>query len=323
MASIVVDSVNKFFGTRQVLHDLSFRVAPGEIVGLLGPNGSGKTTTLRLIAGYYQADSGVLEVQGMRRQGAGGRSHAYVGYLPERAPLYDSLTVLQFLRFVASCKGLKGKRLSSSVDASLQAFDLASVAKTAIGRLSKGFRQRVGLGQAILGDPAVLLLDEATNGLDPMQIIEAREMIRRAAAGRAVVFSSHLMQEVQALCTRAIVLRRGRLITDIPLNSRTNPRSAIVLLHWEGVAIAPLTEAIKALDGVLQVDATAPAAPNQAYALRVRFASHPRSLNALLACALAWGHVRDVFFESENVEDILVKAVRESDRQSALPEHAT
>jgi ABC-2 type transport system ATP-binding protein len=322
MASIVLHNVNKFFGSRQVLHDLSFRVEPGEIVGLLGPNGSGKTTTLRLIAGYYQADAGTLAVHGMTPTGSVESPRTYVGYLPERAPLYDSLTVLQYLRFVARCKGLTGKRLSTSVDASVAAFDLGSVAKTAIGRLSKGFRQRVGLGQAILGDPAVLLLDEATNGLDPMQIIEARQMIRRAAAGRAVVFSSHLMQEVQALCTRAIVLRHGRLITDIPLSARADLGCATVLLRWLGQSPTQLIDAIKAIDGVLQVDATLAATPDKAHVLRVRFATRPPSLNDLLACALALGQVQEALFEGQKVEDILVNAVRESDRQAALLERA-
>lgn len=322
MAAIVFDNVNKSFGSRQVLHDLSFRVDPGEIVGLLGPNGSGKTTTLRLIAGYYQADAGTLEVHGVTHKGAVGLRQAYVGYLPERAPLYDSLTVLQFLHFVARCKGLKGKRLSSSIDTSVQAFDLGAVARTAIGRLSKGFRQRVGLGQAILGDPAVLLLDEATNGLDPMQILEAREMIRRAAAGRAVVFSSHLMQEVQALCTRAIVLRHGRLITDIALNSHAGDGRANVVLHWQGDALACLVARIKALDSVLSVDAKLADTPNKAHVLSVRFAKRPLSLNGLLACALALGHIQEVLFQSQNVEDILVNAIRASDRHAALLEHA-
>jgi len=322
MASIVFEHVNKFFGSRQILHDLSFRVEPGEIVGLLGPNGSGKTTTLRLIAGYCEVDAGMLEVHGMTHKRSNGVPRSYVGYLPERAPLYDSLTVLQYLRFVGGCKGLKGKRLSSSVDASVAAFDLGSVARTAIGRLSKGFRQRVGLGQAILGDPAVLLLDEATNGLDPMQIVEAREMIRCAAEGRAVVFSSHLMQEVQALCTRAIILRHGRLITDIPLAAHSDPGSAAVMLRWEGDALARLVTAIEALDGVLQVAATPSTVPDKAHRLRIRYARRPSSLDQLLACALALGHVQEAFYEDQSVEDILVNAVRESDRQAALLDQA-
>lgn len=353
MASIVFRNVDKFFGPRQVLHGLSFRVEPGEIVGLLGPNGSGKTTTLRLIAGYYQADSGTVEFLGLPRDAvaAGGndhKSHAepgrgnapflhtatgaraeYVGYLPERAPLYDSLTVLQYLRFVGSCKGLKGRALSASVDDSMAAFDLGSVAKTAIGRLSKGFRQRVGLGQAVLGNPAVLLLDEATNGLDPLQIIEAREMIRRAAEGRAVVFSSHLMQEVQALCTRAIILRHGRLITDIALNEpgatgaagKTGTSGAsgalTVVLHWHGNGLGALVASINALGDVVEAVAVPSSALGKAHVVKIRYAARPASLNPLLACAMSHGEVEQIFFDDQSVESLLVHAIRQADEQAA------
>ena len=350
MAAIAFRNVDKFFGSRQVLHGLSFRVAPGEIVGLLGPNGSGKTTTLRLIAGYYQPDRGSVELLGPPRSAAAGRGNdhdphaepgrdsaisrhtatgfrtAYVGYLPERAPLYDSLTVLQYLRFVGSCKGLKGRALPASVEESIAAFDLGSVAKTAIGRLSKGFRQRVGLGQAILGNPAVLLLDEATNGLDPLQIIEAREMIRRVAAGRAVVFSSHLMQEVQALCTRAIILRHGRLITDLPLNQPgvAGASGAVtVVLHWHGNGLSALVASIKALGDVVHVDAVSSSAPGKAHVVKIRYVARPSSLNPLLACAMAQGGVQEIFFDDQSVENLLVHAIRQADEQAASMEAAT
>ena len=175
MSVIALQGVSKYFGSKRALDNIDFSVGEGEIVGLLGPNGSGKTTTLRLAAKYYEPDRGRV----LLSSGVGRRAH--VGYLPEKAPLYDALSVVQYLEFVGRCKGLGGRRLRDGVDRALKAFDLQEVRSTAIGRLSKGFRQRVGLGQAILGDPAVLLLDEATNGLDPMQIIEARRMIREAA----------------------------------------------------------------------------------------------------------------------------------------------
>src|SRR5690606_24348417 len=350
MASIVFQNVDKFFGSRQVLHGVSFRVEPGEIVGLLGPNGSGKTTTLRLIAGYYQPDRGSVELLGHPRSAAagGGNDHdshaepgrdsaifrrtatgsraAYVGYLPERAPLYDSLTVLQYLRFVGSCKGLKGRALLASVEESMAAFDLGSVAKTAIGRLSKGFRQRVGLGQAILGDPAVLLLDEATNGPDPLHIIEAREMIRRAAVGGAVVFSSHLMQEVQALCKRAIILRHGRLITDIALNEPGSAGASgevTVVLHWHGNELGALLANLNALGDVVHAVAVPSSAPGKAHVVKIRYAVRPASLNPLLACAMAHGNVQEIFFDDQSVENLLVHAIRQADEQAASMEAAT
>ncbi len=177
---VALHEVCKSFGPRQVLHSLSLSVGPGEIVGLLGPNGSGKTTTLRLMAGFYAPDSGRITIRG--RRPAPGRGNADIGYLPERAPLYDALTVTQYLEFVAGVKVAGGAAVRRrAIEQAIDGFDLQGVARSIVGRLSKGQRQRVGLAQAVLNDPAVLLLDEATNGLDPVQIVEARAMIRRCA----------------------------------------------------------------------------------------------------------------------------------------------
>lgn len=310
MTAIVLDRVNKHFGSRQVLFGVGLRVDPGEIVGLLGPNGSGKTTTLRLMAGYYRPDAGEVRVET-----ASGDRGRHVGYLPERAPLYDALAVQHYLDFVGRCKGLAGQALAAEVDRALSAFDLHGVRRTAIGRLSKGFRQRVGLAQAVLGDPSVLLLDEATNGLDPMQIVEARQMIRAAAAGRAVVFSSHLMQEVQALCTRAVILRHGRVIADVPLHEGQADDGCEVALHWRGANAAALCAALAALPGVAEVHPGLPE-DDGSLRLRVRHRAPPADLDALLGCALRHGHVLDARRQATTVETLLLQAVAASDAQA-------
>jgi len=251
--AVVLHEVCKSFGPRQVLHSLSLEIRPGEIVGLLGPNGSGKTTTLRLMAGFYTPDSGRLLIQG--RAPALGRGNADIGYLPERAPLYDALTVTQYLEFGAGVKVAGGAaRRREAIARAIEGFDLQAVARSAIGRLSKGQRQRVGLAQAVLNDPPVLLLDEATNGLDPVQIVEARDMIRRCAQGRAVVFSSHLMQEVEALCTRIAILRQGRLVEDAVLGEA--PAALQVRLALPTAGHAALREALLACPGVRGAEAT-------------------------------------------------------------------
>ena len=251
--AVALHQVCKSFGSRQVLESLSLSVRPGEILGLLGPNGSGKTTTLRLMAGFYTPDSGRITIRG--REPAPGRGNADIGYLPERAPLYDALTVTQYLEFGAGVKvqgGASARRLA--IERAIDGFDLQGVARSVIGRLSKGQRQRVGLAQAVLNDPPVLLLDEATNGLDPVQIVEARAMIRRCAEGRAVVFSSHLMQEVEALCSRIAILRQGRLVEDQPLGES---RSALqLLLALPAAGHAALHAALSACPGVKAVDIT-------------------------------------------------------------------
>lgn len=302
MSVIALQGVSKYFGSKRALDNIDFSVGEGEIVGLLGPNGSGKTTTLRLAAKYYEPDRGRV----LLSSGVGRRAH--VGYLPEKAPLYDALSVVQYLEFVGRCKGLGGRRLRDGVDRALKAFDLQEVRSTAIGRLSKGFRQRVGLGQAILGDPAVLLLDEATNGLDPMQIIEARRMIREAAKGRAVIFSSHLMQEVQALCSRAVILRHGRLIADVPLNGKSNLEDSTVLLDWHGADLGGLIVGLKRLEGSVAVTAE-PSGPEGLYRITCRYLEPPESLNEVLCVALAHGHVLSASKPSTTVEDLLVAAV--------------
>jgi ABC-2 type transport system ATP-binding protein len=204
--------VHKRYGAQAVLRGLGFAVAPGEIVGLLGPNGCGKTTTLRLIAGFLTPDAGEVRVCG-RAIGSGSlAARRHIGYLPEKPPLYDALRVSDYLEFVAAAKGLRSADRSAAVKRALRDYALEHVAHKSIAALSKGYRQRVGIAQATLADPDVLLLDEATNGLDAMQMVEARELIRAGAAGRAVIFCSHLMQEVAALCDRVIVLHDGRAV---------------------------------------------------------------------------------------------------------------
>ena len=303
---IALQGVSKYFGSKRALDNIDFSVGQGEIVGLLGPNGSGKTTTLRLAARYYEPDRGRVLLSSV----AGRRAH--VGYLPEKAPLYDALSVVQYLEFVGRCKGLGGRQLREGVDRALKAFDLQDVRSTAIGRLSKGFRQRVGLGQAILGDPAVLLLDEATNGLDPMQIIEARRMIREAAEGRAVIFSSHLMQEVQALCSRAVILRHGRLIADVPLDGKSHLEDGTVLLDWRGADLSGLIAGLERLAGAVAV-AAEPSGPDGRHRITCRYAEPPESLDEVLRVALAHGHVLSASKPSTTVEDLLVAAVLKAD----------
>lgn len=250
--AVALHEVCKSFGPRQVLHSLSLSVRPGEIDGPAGSE--------RQRQDHDPAPDGGIPRPGQRphhdlraRAGAG-RGSADIGYLPERAPLYDTLTVTQYLQFGAGVKvegGAPARR--RAIDRAIDGFDLQGVARTVIGRLSKGQRQRVGLAQAVLNDPPVLLLDEATNGLDPVQIVEARAMIRRCAEGRAVVFSSHLMQEVEALCTRIAILRQGRLVEDAALGQA---QSALQLqLALPAAGHPALHAALSACPGVRGVDA--------------------------------------------------------------------
>lgn len=306
---VALHEVCKSFGPRQVLHSLSLSVGPGEIVGLLGPNGSGKTTTLRLMAGFYAPDSGRITIRG--RRPAPGRGNADIGYLPERAPLYDALTVTQYLEFVAGVKVAGGAAARRrAIEQAIDGFDLQGVARSIVGRLSKGQRQRVGLAQAVLNDPAVLLLDEATNGLDPVQIVEARAMIRRCAQGRAVVFSSHLMQEVEALCTRIAILRQGRLVEDAALGEA--PAALQLSLALPQTRHAALRAALFACPGVKGVDAQVVDAMHSKW--RIGWdAGAGSTCDAVLRIVLAHAELRAVLSMQDAVEARLLAALAPND----------
>lgn len=309
--AVALHQVCKSFGPRQVLDSLCLSVRPGEILGLLGPNGSGKTTTLRLMAGFYTPDSGRITIRG--RAPAPGRGNADIGYLPERAPLYDALTVTQYLEFGAGVKvqgGARARRLA--IERAIDGFDLQGVARSVIGRLSKGQRQRVGLAQAVLNDPPVLLLDEATNGLDPVQIVEARAMIRRCAEGRAVVFSSHLMQEVEALCSRIAILREGRLVQDQALGES---RTALHLqLALPTARHGALHAALSACPGVKTVEISLLDGGHSKW--RIAWdspAAGAAACDAAMRVALAHAELRAVLPAQEAVEARLLAALAPND----------
>jgi ABC-2 type transport system ATP-binding protein len=265
-ACLELRDVEKRFGRTKVLRGVDFAVAPGEIVGLLGPNGSGKTTTLRLVAGALSPDRGTIRVCGIDLEEAPLEARRHIGYLPERPPLYDSLTVAEYLGFVAAAKGLRRAAAARAIDEAVEGFDLGRVRRRLLGQLSKGFRQRVGLAQAALGDPALLLLDEATSGLDPVQVVEARAFIRRGSAGRGVLLSSHVMQEIAALCTRVLVLHEGKVVAV----ERPVGEDGAQVLHVEvaGIAAERALALMRALPNVAAASLSA-LSRRDAIALRV------------------------------------------------------
>jgi ABC-2 type transport system ATP-binding protein len=254
-AVIALESVSKRYGSRTVLHDLSFTVHRGEVVGFLGPNGAGKTTAMRMIAGFTAATSGRVMVAGHDMATDNVEAARRIGYLPERPPLYDALDVAAYLRFVAKVKGVPRARIAAELDRVATACHLEAVIDREIYKLSKGYRQRVGLAQALLGTPDVLLLDEPTAGLDPAQIQETREMIRAFGADHAVLFSTHILAEVTLICGRVAILDHGRLLAiDSPAGlQRAVEQTNRVTLQVTAPAPA-LREALLAVEGVDAVD---------------------------------------------------------------------
>ena len=214
--SISVQHLIKKYGDQTAVNDLSFSVGQGEIVGFLGPNGAGKSTTMKIITGYIDADGGSVEVMGKRVQDNPLETKKVIGYLPEANPLYYDMYVKEYLQFIADVHQL-GKATASRIDEAITVTGLTPEYKKTIGTLSKGYKQRVGLAAALLHQPGVLILDEPTSGLDPNQIIEIRELIRNLGKDRTVLFSSHILQEVEALCDRVIIIHKGNLVADARL----------------------------------------------------------------------------------------------------------
>jgi ABC-2 type transport system ATP-binding protein len=208
---LVADRLSKRYGARLAVDEVSFTVAAGEVMGLLGPNGSGKTTVLRLLSGYLHPSSGTAHIAGFDVVEAGLAARRYVGYVPEDVPLYSHMRVDEFLAFMGRLKGLSGRPLRDGVASVCQRLHLSEVRSTAIGKLSRGYRQRVAIAQALLNNPPLLLLDEPTNGLDPRQIIEMRELIRALAATHAILVTSHILSEIAKIAHRVAILLDGRL----------------------------------------------------------------------------------------------------------------
>ena len=214
---ITVEHLRKQYGELVAVDDLSFEIGEGHVYGFLGPNGAGKSTTMNIMTGCLSATAGRVRVDGFDLFDDPRQAKRRMGYLPEQPPLYPGETPEEYLRFVGRAKGLKGQALEEQLGRVMEQTRITSVAGRLISALSKGYRQRVGIAQALLGDPRVIILDEPTVGLDPIQIVEIRELIRQLGQERTVIFSSHILSEVQAICDQILILNRGRLIAfDTP-----------------------------------------------------------------------------------------------------------
>ncbi len=210
--SIVVNELVKMYGEQRAVNKLSFQVGKGEIVGFLGPNGAGKSTTMKMITGYLSPDEGVVTVDGIDVSKDPIKAKRRIGYLPEANPLYFDMYVKEYLDFIAGIHEIKNKK--QRIKEVIELTGLVVEQKKKIGQLSKGYKQRTGLAAALIHDPEVLILDEPTSGLDPNQIIEIRNVIKAQGTNKTVLFSSHILQEVEAICDRVIIINKGTLVAD-------------------------------------------------------------------------------------------------------------
>lgn len=250
---IRLENVTKSFGDLKAVDNLSFEVEKGEIVGFLGPNGAGKTTTMRMITGFLYPDEGVITVEGITVQGNDQEAQREIGYLPENNPLYKDLLVSEFLRLSADLKQIPQNKQKDAFDFVVSATGIGEVFYKPIRELSKGYRQRVGLACALIHKPGILILDEPTEGLDPNQRSEVRNLIRQLSRDHTIVLSTHVMQEVTAVCSRLLIINRGRLVADGSTAELASQARAhqIIELNIEGNNVV---DELKLIDGVEQVD---------------------------------------------------------------------
>jgi ABC-2 type transport system ATP-binding protein len=254
---IKTEHLTKRYGPLAAVEDVSFQVGPGEVLGFLGPNGAGKTTTMRMIAGFVTPTSGTASICGHDVEREPLAAKAVLGYLPEGAPSYGEMTVRRFLEFIADLRALEGARRAQRLAHVIEHLQLGAVLEQSIETLSKGFRRRVGLAQAIVHDPPVLILDEPTDGLDPNQKHEVRTLINDMARDKIIVISTHILEEVDAVCTRAIVISRGRIVADdspAGLAARSRYHNAVSMQLEEPAQLPAARTALAGLAAVAQVE---------------------------------------------------------------------
>ena len=251
-----IRGLTKSFGRFTAVDDMSFSVDGGEVLGFLGPNGAGKSTTMKMVTGFLPPTSGTAVVCGSDVNRDPIAVKRRIGYLPEGAPLYEDMTAGGLLSFAAGIRGLNGAERRRAIDEAVDRLELGEVYNQQVGTLSKGFKRRVGLAQAILHDPDVLILDEPTDGLDPNQKHQVRQLIRRMSADKAIVISTHILEEVDAVCTRAIVIARGRMVADgtpAELERRSRYRNA-VSVRLSRDHVPALRNALAGIDEIADIE---------------------------------------------------------------------
>ena len=253
---IEISGLTKKFGPFTAVDSISFSVARGEVLGFLGPNGAGKSTTMKMVTGFLAPTAGTVRVCGHEIGPETLAAQRVIGYLPEGAPAYADMTPLQFLRFIADVRGLKGPSTKAAIARAVDRTEIGGVLEQPIDTLSKGFRRRVGLAQAILNDPPVLIMDEPTDGLDPNQKFAVRKLIAEMAPTKAIIISTHILEEVDAICSRALIIDRGRIVADgtpAALTARSRYHNAVTLTLETGLADVARTH-LSTLAGVASME---------------------------------------------------------------------
>lgn len=241
---LAVSKLKRAYGDFVAADEVSFTIAKGEIVGLLGHNGAGKTTVMKMLSGYLEPSAGTIQFQGLALADNLKTLQRKIGYLPENLPIYPEMSVAAYLDYAAELKGLQGAEKQRDIKRVIDATDIKNKLLAPIASLSRGYKQRVGVAQALLGRPALLILDEPTNGLDPQQTLQMRALIRTIAQEATVILSTHIMQEVDALCDRVLMMRAGRLVLDEKLSELRRARSLLLTTNQSGAELEPVLRCV-------------------------------------------------------------------------------
>jgi ABC-2 type transport system ATP-binding protein len=318
---IDVENLTKQYAGRTAVNNISFKVEPGEIVGFLGPNGAGKSTTMRILSGYMPATSGRASVAGFDVFHQSIQVRQSVGYMPEMAPLYTEMKVKEYLRFRAELKGLSGHAMRRRVGEVMELTGISDMRRRLIGNLSKGYRQRVALADALVHKPGLLILDEPTNGLDPVQIRQVRDLLRSLKSKHTVLLSTHILQEVEQTCDRVIMIHQGRLrANDTPENLTRQLRST-TLLHLEIDGPGNLAEKLASLPGVRKTtEEPVIAQPWRRFTLRVEPGHDLRDAVLELAMKQKW-RIREMHRQLPNLEDVFVELSMNAGVPTDIPTH--
>lgn len=315
---ISVENLTKKYAAKTAIEGMSFQVERGEILGFLGPNGAGKTTTMRIITGYMPSSDGTVKVDGYDVADQPLEVRRRIGYLPENPPLYPEMTIVGYLRFVSKLKGVSGANIQSEVDRVMQRVNITDVQGRIIAKLSKGYKQRVGIAQALLNDPPVLILDEPTIGLDPKQIHEMRELVKSLAGSHTVVLSTHILPEVEQTCHRVIIIDHGKIVAvDTPQNLRSQIQGAArIVLEVEGPA-ADVAGAARAVPGVLNVRIANEDGPRSRFYIDGETGRDLRAELARIVVNKGWG-LLELQSESMSLEDIFIKLTTAEEPPAAV-----
>ncbi len=305
---ITASKLTKRFAGKVAVDHLSFEVEGGEVLGFLGPNAAGKTTTMRMLTCYSPPSSGRATVAGFDVQTASEQVRRNIGYLPEHVPLYPEMTTREFVEFAAAAKGVPGKERKKAVDEAISRCNLQTVEDQLVGTVSRGYRQRVGLAQAIVNRPKVLILDEPTVGLDPSQIQDIRALIKDLSTTSTVLLSTHILPEVEAMCNRVIILNGGkvRAMDTVANLTRSLQDSNMVQMHVEGAASGAIQEALKSLAGVKSVTLAA----DGAFMVESDPAQEIRPELARLVVSKDWNLI-ELSSKTMRLEDVFLKVVRQ------------